>query len=56
MKPKSHRKIMKKDKGIILVAEDNRVNQLVIKGLLKQLGYQVVLAENGAGGAGKASG
>jgi len=33
--------------AVILVAEDNSVNQLVIKGLLKRLGYTVVLADNG---------
>ncbi|WP_261302995.1 response regulator [Paenibacillus andongensis] len=34
-------------KGSILVAEDNEINQLVIIGLLEQLGYQVVIAQNG---------
>lgn len=46
-KTKISSKIVEMEKGVILVAEDNRVNQLVIKGLLKRLGYQVVLAENG---------
>ena len=31
----------------ILVAEDNKVNQLLIKKVLKNLGYQVQIAENG---------
>jgi signal transduction histidine kinase len=31
----------------ILVAEDNKVNQLLIKKILKKLGYQVQIAENG---------
>lgn len=31
----------------ILVAEDNKVNQLLIKKILKNLGYQVQIAENG---------
>ncbi|MCL9783049.1 response regulator [Vibrio sp. S4M6] len=35
------------DKTKILVVEDNRVNQVVIRGVLKQLDVQVVLAENG---------
>lgn len=34
-------------KGSILVAEDNEINQLVIIGLLEQLGYQPVIAQNG---------
>lgn len=34
-------------KGSILVAEDNEINQLVIIGLLEQLGYQAVIAQNG---------
>lgn len=33
--------------GKILVAEDNRVNQLVIKAMLHQLGFQVVTVDNG---------
>ncbi len=32
----------------ILVAEDNRINALVIRSFLEQAGYQVVLVENGA--------
>lgn len=31
----------------VLVVEDNRVNQMVAKGMLKKLGYTVTLAENG---------
>lgn len=34
-------------KGHILVAEDNEINQLVITQLLQQLGYEVVIAQNG---------
>ncbi|WNR44208.1 hybrid sensor histidine kinase/response regulator [Paenibacillus roseipurpureus] len=34
-------------KGSILVAEDNDINQLVITELLGQLGYHVVIANNG---------
>lgn len=34
-------------KGSILVAEDNDINQLVISELLEQLGYRVVIANNG---------
>ncbi|NOV01734.1 response regulator [Paenibacillus planticolens] len=34
-------------KGDILVAEDNEINQLVITQLLQQLGYDVVIAQNG---------
>lgn len=34
-------------KGSILVAEDNEINQMVIIGLLEQLGYQAVIAQNG---------
>ena len=32
----------------VLVVEDNPVNQLVVKGLLKKYGYEVVSASNGA--------
>ncbi len=38
--------IKNKDKKILLV-EDDRVNQMVAKSLLKNLGYQVEMAENG---------
>ena len=31
----------------VLVAEDNKVNQMVIAGLLKKLGYPCDIAENG---------
>jgi CheY-like chemotaxis protein len=31
----------------ILVAEDNKVNQLVIKKMMKKLGYEIQIAENG---------
>jgi len=31
----------------ILVAEDNKINQLLIKKVLRNLGYQVQIAENG---------
>lgn len=31
----------------ILVAEDNKVNQLLIKKILKKLGYDILIAENG---------
>ncbi len=33
--------------GVILVAEDNRANQLVIRGMLERLGYRVDIAVNG---------
>ncbi|CAI9417652.1 hybrid sensor histidine kinase/response regulator [Nocardioides sp. T2.26MG-1] len=35
-------------RGRILVAEDNRINQLVAEGLLSRLGFEVDLAETGA--------
>ena len=34
--------------GRVLVVEDNPVNQLVAEGLLRRLGYQPVVAENGS--------
>ncbi|GAB2886762.1 ATP-binding protein [Nocardioides pacificus] len=39
-----------KPRGRILVVEDNPVNQLVAGGLLAQLGYAVVMTDNGAEG------
>ena len=36
--------------GRILVVEDNPVNQLVAEGILHQIGYEVLVAENGAAG------
>ena len=38
---------LKKFVGMVLVAEDNRVNQLVIQSLLKNYGCSVTLVENG---------
>ncbi|MBB6629623.1 response regulator [Nocardioides sp. KIGAM211] len=37
-------------RGRVLVVEDNEVNQLVAEGVLRRLGYDVVLADNGAAG------
>jgi PAS domain S-box-containing protein len=37
-------------RGRVLVVEDNSVNQLVAEGVLRRLGYDVVLADNGAAG------
>ncbi len=37
-------------RGRVLVVEDNNVNQLVAEGVLRRLGYDVVLADNGAAG------
>lgn len=34
--------------GLILVVEDNKVNQLVVRKLLNNVGYESVVAENGA--------
>ena len=31
----------------ILIVEDNKVNQMVLRGLLKKLGYKTLIAENG---------
>ena len=36
------------DRGRVLVVEDNDINQLVAEGVLRRLGYDVVLADNGA--------
>ncbi len=36
------------ERGRVLVVEDNDINQLVAEGILRRLGYDVVLAENGA--------
>ncbi len=35
-------------KGTVLVAENNKVNQIVAKGVLEKLGFTVEIAENGA--------
>lgn len=32
----------------ILIAEDNRINQLIIMNMIAILGYTAVIAENGA--------
>jgi hypothetical protein len=37
-------------RGRLLVVEDNPVNQLVATGILRSLGYDLVIAENGAAG------
>ncbi|MFC4786305.1 response regulator [Nocardioides sp. MAHUQ-72] len=37
-------------RGRVLVVEDNEVNQLVAEGVLRGLGYDVVIADNGAAG------
>ena len=37
-------------RGRVLVVEDNPVNQLVAEGVLNQIGYEVVVADNGAAG------
>ena len=42
------------DGGIILVGEDNRANQLVIRGMLERLGFRVEIAVNGEEVAAKA--
>ena len=39
---------MAKNKGIILLAEDNIINQKVEKRMLKQLGYEVYVANDGS--------
>ncbi len=36
------------ERGRLLVVEDNDINQLVAEGVLRRLGYDVVVAENGA--------
>ncbi len=35
-------------RGRVLVVEDNHINQVVAEGVLRRLGYDVVIAENGA--------
>ncbi len=35
-------------RGRLLVVEDNHINQVVAEGVLRRLGYDVVIAENGA--------
>jgi CheY-like chemotaxis protein len=37
-------------RGRILVVEDNPVNQLVAEGVLRRIGYSVVMSDNGASG------
>jgi PAS domain S-box-containing protein len=39
-----------RQRGRVLVVEDNAVNQLVAEGVLRGLGYEVHLADNGAAG------
>ncbi len=36
------------DRGRVLVVEDNPINQLVAEGVLARLGFEVVMADNGA--------
>ncbi|WP_134764493.1 hybrid sensor histidine kinase/response regulator [Nocardioides sp. 1609] len=38
------------DRGRVLVVEDNAINQLVAEGVLRRLGFQVQVADNGAAG------
>ncbi|GAA0979359.1 Signal transduction histidine-protein kinase BarA [Nocardioides aquaticus] len=38
------------DRGRILVVEDNAINQLVAEGVLRRLGFQVQMADDGAAG------
>ena len=40
--------IKQKKEPVVLVAEDNHVNQLLIKKMLQKMGCEVILAENGA--------
>jgi signal transduction histidine kinase/HPt (histidine-containing phosphotransfer) domain-containing protein len=50
--PQNHTAIVEKPKRLLgmrlLVVEDNKINQLVAQGLLRQEGAEVTLAENGA--------
>jgi signal transduction histidine kinase/CheY-like chemotaxis protein len=45
--PKQYREILKKKEIKILLAEDNRINQMVFLSLLQKLGYGASLAING---------
>lgn len=45
--PKEQSEATPLDSGVMLIVEDNKVNQMVLKGHLKKMGYQSDLAENG---------